>query len=72
MNKKDNSSSDFQKVVYTTLGGAIIFLMSPSYIPYCICFGGLMISAYGIIDTINKSDARSKFDLKAYIENKHE
>lgn len=67
MKKEDHSI--FEKTIYSVIGGFIILSMAPGYIPYCLCFGGLMVSAYGIIDIINKSDAVSQFDIKSYIEN---
>lgn len=68
---KIEDHSSFEKTIYTSIGGFVILTLVPSYIPYCLCFGGLMVSLYGILDTINKSDAVSKFDLKSYIENKN-
>lgn len=68
MNHK-NESNNSEKVIYSALGGFVILKLAPFYIPYVICFGGLMISLYGILDVINKSDNRSEFDIKKYIEN---
>lgn len=65
--KKETSNTE--KVIYTTLGGFVVLTLAPIYIPYCLCFGGLMVSLYGILNTVNKSDVRSEFDLKKYIEN---
>lgn len=69
MNKKNESHGSSEKVIYSTLGGGIILAMCPQWIPACIFGGGLLISVYGILDIINKSDARSQFDLRQYIEN---
>lgn len=67
MNNQEHSKTE--KVIYTTLGGFIILKLAPIYIPYCMCFGGLMVSLYGILDVINKSDSRDAFDIKKHIEN---
>lgn len=66
-----NKPSDTEKVVYSVLGGVVISCFAPMYIPYCLCFGGLMIGLYGTFDVISKSDVRSQFDLKQYIETKN-
>lgn len=66
-NKEDHSN--FEKTVYSVLGGFIILSLAPTYIPYCLCFGGLMVSLYGIVDVVNKSDACKSFDVKSHIEN---
>lgn len=69
MNKNNESHSSSEKVIYSALGGGIILSMAPQWMPICIFGGGLLISIYGILDVINKSDARSQFDLQKYIEN---
>lgn len=58
-----------EKIIYSALGGFVILKLAPMYIPYVICYGGLMVSLYGILDVINKSSKRHDFDLNEYIEN---
>lgn len=65
---KNKETNNVEKTVYSTVGGFVILTLAPSFIPYCLCFGGLLISLYGIVDVINKSDAVSSFDIKGYID----
>lgn len=68
MNKKNESHSNSEKFTCSALGVGIILSIVPQWIPICVFGGGLVISIYGILDVINKSDARSQFDLRTYIE----
>lgn len=67
MKKEDHSN--FEKTIYSAVGGFIILSLAPQWILPTVCFGGLMVSLYGIVDVVNNSDARSSFDVKQYIEN---
>ncbi len=67
MNEQHSNS---EKIVYSGLGTFIILKLMPCYIPFVLCFTGLIIGLFGIIDVINKSDLKSDFNYKEYIENK--
>ena len=69
MRNKNEGHSKSEKVIYTALGGGLILTFVPAYIPYVVCFSGLLISLYGTMDTIANSVGRNKFNIKEYIEN---
>ena len=52
----NNTKSDSEIIIYSIVGTTIICYFVPTYIPYLIFGGGLLVSLYKIADIISKSD----------------
>lgn len=68
-NQRKNETSDSEKMVYCGVGAYMILYFCPQYILPSICIGGIIISVYGILDIINKSDLRGDMDMQKYLDN---
>ena len=56
MKKKDTSDHDntIEILTYSIIGGVICLSLMPGYIPYAICYGGIIGSLYGIGKILDK------------------
>lgn len=64
----NNKKNDIEIMTYSILGGALILYLMPSYIPYVICYSGVIGSLYGILSILKKYDNSNDFVSKEDIE----
>ena len=57
---KKNNTSDHDNTIeiltYSIIGGVICLSLMPGYIPYAICYGGIIGSLYGIGKIVSNTD----------------
>lgn len=56
MNNKGtpNEDNNIKTITYSVIGGGICLTLMPGYIPYVICYGGIIGSLYGIGKILEK------------------
>ncbi|MGL4452943.1 MAG: hypothetical protein ACRCTZ_17430, partial [Sarcina sp.] len=57
------------KMVWCGVGAYMVLYFCPQYILPSVFIGGLIVSVYGILDVINKSDLKGEMDLQSYLDN---
>lgn len=68
MNNKDKQKNNIEIITYSVLGGILILYLMPSYIPYAICYSGIIFSLYWILNILKKYDNSNDFVSKEDIE----
>lgn len=68
MNNKDKQKNDIEIITYSIVGGVLILYLMPSYIPYIICYTGIIRSLYGILEILQKYENINDFISKEDIE----
>lgn len=64
----NNKKNDIEIITYSIVGGVLILYLMPSYIPYMICYSGIIGSLYGILNILKKYDTSNDFVSKEDIE----
>ena len=65
---KNNDRNDTEVMAYSIIGGILILYLMPQYIPYAICYSGILGSLYGILMILKKYDSSNDFVSKENIE----
>lgn len=68
MNDKNKQKNDVEVVIYSLLGGGVILYLIPRYISYVICYMGIIMSLYSILNILKKYDNSNDFISKENIE----